>query len=137
MVLCGVTLKHASAFYKAELQMGNFTWRRKTTVLLWISRQNSRKKIHSGVDKKVKKSLTGIKKLKEGDPNDMIVTLLREMLIEMEATFKASNSKKKLVEKVIKERSRANCTSTASDTRLTTSHPASSTTSSTPLSSTT
>ena len=40
-------------------------------------------------------------KLKAGDPKDMSVILLREVLMEMGVSFKSSESKAKLIEKVI------------------------------------
>ena len=49
-----------------------------------------------------------IRKLKEGDPKDMTVISLREVLLEMGVNFKASDSKEKLVERVLTERSKAN-----------------------------
>ena len=56
--------------------------------------------------------LEKIRKLKEGDP--MTVILLRKVLLEMEVNFKASDSKKKLVERVLTERSKANRANNAS-----------------------
>ena len=45
-----------------------------------------------------------IAKLKAGDPKDMSVVLLREVLIEMGVSFKSSESNAKLIEKVIQAR---------------------------------
>ena len=45
-----------------------------------------------------------IAKLKAGDPKDMTVILLREVLMEMGVSFKSSESKAKLIEKVTQAR---------------------------------
>ena len=60
------------------------------------------------VRREKEEKLDKIRKLKEGDPKDMTVILLREVLLEMGVNFKASDSKEKLVERVLTERSKAN-----------------------------
>ena len=50
------------------------------------------------------KSKKKIAKLKAGDPKDMSVILLCEVLMEMGVSFKSSESKAKLIEKVIHAR---------------------------------
>lgn len=45
-----------------------------------------------------------ITKLKAGDPKDMSVIPLREVVMEMSVSFKSSESKAKLIEKVIHAR---------------------------------
>ena len=64
------------------------------------------------VRREKEEKLEKIRKLKEGDP--MTVILLRKVLLEMEVNFKASDSKKKLVERVLTERSKANRANNAS-----------------------
>ena len=66
------------------------------------------------LDEKKRKNLGKIRKLKEGDPEDMTVILLREVLLEMEVNFKASDSKEKFIERVLTERSKANRANNAS-----------------------
>ena len=51
-----------------------------------------------------------IQQLKAGDPKDMTVILLREVLLEMGLSFKSSDSKQKLIEKVTLARSSLNST---------------------------
>ena len=51
-----------------------------------------------------------IKQLKAGDPKDMTVILLREVLLEMGIPFKSSDTKTKLIEKVVEARSTLNLT---------------------------
>ena len=58
--------------------------------------------------------LEKIRKLKEGNPKDMTVILLGEVLLEMGVNFKASDSKKRLVERVLTERSNATRANNAS-----------------------
>lgn len=53
-----------------------------------------------------------IQQLKAGDPKDMTVILLREVLLEMGLSFKSSDSKQKLIEKVTLARSSLNSTRT-------------------------
>ena len=72
--------------------------------------ENERERVRREKEEKLEK----IRKLKEGDPKDMTVFLLREVLLEMGVNFKASDSKKKLVERVLTERSKANRANNAS-----------------------
>lgn len=51
-----------------------------------------------------------IQQLKAGDPKDMTVILLREVLLEMGLSFKSSDSKQKLIDKVTHARSSLNIT---------------------------
>ena len=51
-----------------------------------------------------------IAKIKAGDPKDMTVILLREVLMEMGVSFKSSESKAKLIEKVTQARQMQNDT---------------------------
>ena len=51
-----------------------------------------------------------IKQLKSGDPKDMTGILLREVLLEMGVSFKSSDSKQKLIDKVTHARSSLNIT---------------------------
>ena len=53
-----------------------------------------------------------IQQLKAGDPKDMTVILLREVLLEMGLLFKSSDSKQKLIEKATLARSSLNSTRT-------------------------
>ena len=66
------------------------------------------------VRREKEEKLEKIRKLKEGDPKQMTVILLREVLLEMGVNFKGSDSKKKLVERVLTERSKTNRANNAS-----------------------
>lgn len=58
-------------------------------------------------------------KIKQGNPNDMTITLLREILDEMGEPYKKSWKKTVLIEKVIAAREKANnmtCTASATST---------------------
>ena len=57
-----------------------------------------------------KKSKKKIAKIKAGDPKDMTVILLREVLMEMGVSFKSSESKPNLIEKVTQARQMQNDT---------------------------
>ena len=74
----------------------------KTKLLAFM--ENERERVRREKEEKLEK----IRKLKEGNQKDMTVILLREVLFEMGVNFKASDSKKKLVERVLTERSNAN-----------------------------
>ena len=77
------------------------------------------------VRREKEEKLEKIRKLKEGDPKDMTVILLREVLLEMGVNFKASDSTKKLVERVLTERSKANRANNASREHTTDAKPSS------------
>ena len=57
-----------------------------------------------------KKSTRKTAKIKAGDPKDMTVILLREVLMEMGMSFKSSQSKANLIEKVTQARQMQNDT---------------------------
>ena len=72
--------------------------------------ENERERVRREKEGKLEK----IRKLKEGNPKDMTVISLREVLLEMGVNFKASDFQKKLVERVLTERSNANRANNAS-----------------------
>ena len=75
--------------------------------------ENERERVRREKEEKLE-DLEKIRRLKEGNPKDMTIILLREVLLEMGVNFKASDSKKKLVERVLTERSKANRANNAS-----------------------
>lgn len=81
--------------------------------------ENERERVRREKEEKLEK----IRKLKKGDPKDMTVILLREVRLEMGVNFKASDSKEKLVERVLTERSKANRANNASREHTTDAEP--------------